>query len=196
MKVRKLVLHCNGYDGRTWRDILRTHLGKGWFGIGYHAVGHEDGSVHPGRKETKPGAHAPGLNPCSLAYCMIGDLDAHPPTPAQWESAVNWFAIRALRHGLSSADVIGHREAHLHGGKRTKKSCPGALVRMNWFRDSVGFRMGALRREHERAIMNCPGCRILPFSATAAVTAREAGYKLLVDHAAFARPCKEHKHVA
>jgi N-acetylmuramoyl-L-alanine amidase len=193
VKVKKLVLHCNGYDGRTWRDILRTHLGKSWFGIGYHAVVHEDGSVHPGRKETRPGAHTQGLNACSLALCLIGNLDAHAPTDEAYIAAVKWFAIRMLRHGLTPADVIGHREAAKHGGKPVRKTCPGACVDMDVFRENVGRHAAVLRAAHERAVMNCPACRVLPFHPSSPLV---PGFRLMREHAAFAKPCKEHADVA
>ena len=76
-----IVIHCSGSTGRTIDDIRRYHVSKGWSDIGYHKVIHEDGLVHVGRPEWKPGAHAKGANDASLAVCLIGNFNGAPPPP-------------------------------------------------------------------------------------------------------------------
>ncbi len=150
--VRYLVVHHNGVDGRTWRDILRTHLGQGWLGIGYHQVIHEDGTVHAGRDESRPGAHTSGFNVTrdggmTLAVCVIGNLDKHPMNGGQWTALVKSLADWCAWHELDPfTAILGHRETRpfVRQALRTKKSCPGKFVDMGMLRRDVAHFMGLI----------------------------------------------------
>lgn len=197
-KIKFVVLHHNGVDGRTIEDIRRTHKAFGWRDIGYHKVVHEDATVHQGRPDAQPGAHTAGLNAHTLAICVIGDLNKHPMTPEQATAVVNQCVAWCLEHGVSARDVIGHRETRglVPPALRTKKACPGKHTSMEYIRMRVDARLAFAQAQtaaqREQAMMACKECRLLPFSATALVAAPAAGYKIMSEHAAFVKPCKAH----
>lgn len=134
-----IVVHHNGVAGRTIEDIRRTHLAKGWNGVGYHKVIHEDGLVHAGRSERKPGAHAKGANDLSLAVCLIGNFNAAPP-PSHMLRALD-SVCRGWMHayGIPADHVIGHREVpdRIPVAEPTTKLCPGAAFDLSAFRRTL-----------------------------------------------------------
>jgi len=80
-----------------------------------------------GRPLALPGAHclAGGMNRRGIGIALIGNLDAHPPLPAQFTALVEVLRTLAAAHGIPPADVLGHREVP---GAATL--CPGRYVDM------------------------------------------------------------------
>jgi N-acetylmuramoyl-L-alanine amidase len=119
--IKKVIIHCAdtpadmdvGVD-----EIRRWHVeGNGWSDIGYHYVIRRSGLIEPGRDldgdgdvEEETGAHVYGNNRGTLGICMVGGKPNCNFTAAQWSSAA-WLVKDILaRHGLTGADVYGHRD--------------------------------------------------------------------------------------
>lgn len=122
--------------------------GRGWSGIGYHFVIRKDGTVEPGRPITKQGAHAKGINWCSIGIAFSGHGDIAPLTPAQMEAGAELGARLVREYAIELHNVIGHREINklvdrnlVEPQYRTGKSCPGVRVPMHRIRLAVANRL-------------------------------------------------------
>lgn len=137
-----IVIHTNGSPGRTVKQIRAYHLLKGWLDIGYHWVIYEDGTIHPGRPEKKPGAGVKGLNAHTLHVCFVGNGDKAKLTQAQLASGVPFLDDKCRQYGVSIRSVIGHRETrHMVPAKlATTKTCPGTKVSMSDLRSCLSAR--------------------------------------------------------
>ncbi|MEU9605470.1 N-acetylmuramoyl-L-alanine amidase [Streptomyces sp. NPDC048057] len=62
--------------------IERTHLAKGWAGVGYNFVIDQDGVVYEGRGWTLQGAHCPGRNVSGLGVQIAIGGDQEPSARA------------------------------------------------------------------------------------------------------------------
>lgn len=122
-KISELIWHTTATpEGRevSVAEIDRWHKERGWTGIGYHAVVHLDGSVSPGRPESKIGAHVAGRNTGTIGYVYVGGLDKNGKpkdtrTPAQ-KKTMRRLTIEAIKkYGLTM--VSGHRDY-------AAKACP------------------------------------------------------------------------
>ncbi|MBQ9474658.1 MAG: N-acetylmuramoyl-L-alanine amidase [Bacteroidales bacterium] len=122
-KITEIIVHCSATpEGRpvTVEDIDLWHRERGFRCIGYHYVIYLDGTVHPGRPVSEPGAHCTGHNANSIGVCYVGGCDAamNPKdtrTPAQKEALRT--LIRKLLNVYPGATVHGHREF-------ANKDCP------------------------------------------------------------------------
>jgi len=127
--IKKVIIHA----ADTFADmdigveeIRRWHVeGNGWSDIGYHYVIRRSGLIELGRDldgdgdvEDEMGAHVYGHNRGTLAICMVGGKPDCNFTSAQWPSLA-WLVEDILgRHGLTTADVGGHRDFD------SGKTCP------------------------------------------------------------------------
>lgn len=115
-KINKIILHCSATpEGRhvTVQDITRWHRDRGFSEIGYHWVIYLDGTIWPGRPESKMGAHVVGHNANSIGVCYIGGTDSNgnakdTRTPAQREAIKKLVADLQKRY--PGATVHGHNE--------------------------------------------------------------------------------------
>ena len=145
-KIKYIIVHHSGRDGSTVESIRRTHqLQFKWFDIGYHRVVYDDGTVHRGRPDEKPGAHVAGFNRESMGVCLSGNLNKRPPAAAQYAKLIDELVDLCFWHSLPADAVLGHRETRTLVPKRlaTRKSCPGLFVDMDQVRADVAARMGA-----------------------------------------------------
>ncbi|MDI6711412.1 MAG: peptidoglycan recognition family protein [Bacillota bacterium] len=119
--------------GRGGQCRRAYHKSLGWRDVGYHYLIERDGRVVNGRPPTMRGAHcvAGNMNRKALGICLIGNMENHPPTPAQWESLVGLVRRLAAEHRVPVTNVLGHGEVP---GAAT--ACPGRHTDM-----------AALRRE-------------------------------------------------
>ena len=128
-KISKIILHCSATpEGKpfTVDDIRRWHKAKGWRDIGYHYVIHLDGSIHPGRPESKTGAHCRGQNRCSIGICYIGGVASDGRTPKDTRTPAQRKAMTSLISELQRR----YPDATLHGHYEfAAKACPSFLVR-------------------------------------------------------------------
>lgn len=72
-----IVVHCSATPADMdieAEDIRRWHKNQGWIDIGYHFVITRAGQIQEGRPYMAQGAHAKGLNHCSVSVCMVGGV--------------------------------------------------------------------------------------------------------------------------
>jgi len=119
MNIKKIVVHCSASPqgrGDDASSIHRWHTDKNWWGIGYHAVILEDGTIEQGRPLYWPGAHVRGYNDESVGVCLIGE--GGDATRTQLESLERFIWMVAERF----PDI----EVFSHGDLDPNKSfCPG-----------------------------------------------------------------------
>lgn len=136
--TREILMNC-----RIQRDDMLKHA-KSWADIGYHYVIERDGTLHTGREEWRCGAHALGINNCSVGICCIGHGDRADFSEAQQHTLYALLITLMERYKLSPMAIIGHREVNklvslkrINSQYRTDKSCPGNLVNMTDIRRGV-----------------------------------------------------------
>lgn len=123
-KINEIIVHCTATaEGKNFKaaDIDRWHKQRGWDGIGYHHVVDLDGTVEPGRPESKQGAHCLGHNANSIGVVYIGGLASDGKTPKdtrtpQQKAALVKLLIE-LKHKYPGAAIHGHRDFAV-------KACP------------------------------------------------------------------------
>lgn len=142
--------------------IDQWHKARNWSGIGYHFVilndKHHvkaDGLVEHGRATNIAGAHALGLNSCSIGICCIGHGDKTDFTSAQYDSLYDLVSRLMKEFSIPESQVIGHRELNdlaekniISSRYRTSKSCPGTKIDMLAIRDKLSQNKSS--REHEK----------------------------------------------
>lgn len=62
MDYSQAVIHHTASPDVSAKTIDRWHRARGWKGIGYHFLIHQDGTVEAGRPLNRKGAHAKGRN--------------------------------------------------------------------------------------------------------------------------------------
>lgn len=144
---RWIVVHHSQADRGSTTTIDHAHRSdNGWEGIGYHFVVGNGVDLGDGRIEAtfrwrlqRHGAHAgsEAHNRDGIGVCLIGDLDAHPPTTAQWRSLVALCTL-LVHHlpGLDADRILGMRELPGAGG-----SSPGRRVDLGALRAAVKARL-------------------------------------------------------
>ena len=123
-KINYIIIHCSatkaGQDFHA-SDIDRWHKERGWDGIGYHQVVDLDGTVEPGRPESKVGAHCKGHNADSIGICYIGGLDKNgnpADTRTELQKALAGL-VASYKSRFPNAKVVGHRDM-----PNVHKACP------------------------------------------------------------------------
>ena len=122
-EIDKIIVHCTATPaGRdhTAAEIGNWHRARGFDGIGYHYLVRTDGTVEPGREESRAGAHCRGYNARSIGVAYVGGigsggLPADTRTPAQRAALLRLLA--ALRARYPAAKIHGHRDF-------AAKACP------------------------------------------------------------------------
>ena len=122
--------HTDGSQNQDTNEIFQEHLDDGWIGIGYHYVVKGDGTVVEGRPRDTIGAHAQGLNYCSIGIAIEGDFQPgdngnnETPTDAQIASAID--LTKDILNDYPSVEGIGHRDvAQKIGDPSVATACPG-----------------------------------------------------------------------
>lgn len=140
-----IIIHHTGAEEKDTAQVRRYHLSLGWRDIGYHYVIERDGKVVPGRSLELVGAHckAAGMNQKGIGVALIGNMENHPPLPAQEKAAVELVQELMERFRVPLANVLGHKEVP---GAAT--ACPGRHFSMAALRSRLE---GALRSQPEGA---------------------------------------------
>ena len=122
--------------------LLLTRLG----GLAYHFIvgngqGSADGEVETGYRwrDQIPGPHTKNqqANLESIAICVVGDLQAAPPTEKQLGALLD-LAERLCREcGIPAARVISHREVD------HETQCPGKGLPMDGIRAAIAARLAS-----------------------------------------------------
>lgn len=134
---RRCVVHQSVDEIRRYHMLPKARGGKGFKDIGYHRFVEQDGSIHPGRKDSEIPAAVEGFNTNQLAICASGHGDFEPFNPRQLVALVQQCAAWVVEHQLPIEHVIGHREADDFGAPRVWKTCPGMLNDMDQLRARV-----------------------------------------------------------
>ena len=123
-KINEIIVHCTATpEGKDFKaaDIDKWHKQKGWDGIGYHHVVDLDGTVEPGRPESKVGAHCYGHNQNSIGVVYIGGVPSDGKTPKDTRTPQQKAALvkllTELKHKYPGATIHGHRDF-------AAKACP------------------------------------------------------------------------
>lgn len=123
-KINEIIVHCAATpEGKDFKaaDIDRWHRQKGWDGIGYHHVVDLDGTVEPGRPESKVGAHCLKHNTNSIGVVYVGGLASDGKTPKDTRTPQQKAALikllTELKHRYPGATIHGHRDF-------AAKACP------------------------------------------------------------------------
>lgn len=123
-KINEIIVHCTATaEGKDFKaaDIDRWHKEKGWNGIGYHHVVDLDGTVEPGRPESRVGAHCLRHNTNSIGVVYVGGLASDGKTPKDTRTLQQKVALvkllTELKHRYPSATIHGHQDF-------AAKACP------------------------------------------------------------------------
>ena len=123
-KINEIIVHCTATpEGKDFKaaDIDKWHKQKGWDGIGYHHVVDLDGTVEPGRPESKVGAHCYGHNQNSIGVVYVGGVASNGKTPKDTRTPQQKAALSKLltelKHKYPGATIHGHRDF-------AAKACP------------------------------------------------------------------------
>lgn len=123
-KINEIIVHCTATpEGKDFKaaDIDKWHKQKGWDGIGYHHVVDLDGTVEPGRPESKVGAHCYGHNQNSVGVVYVGGVASNGKTPKDTRTPQQKAALSKLltelKHKYPGATIHGHRDF-------AAKACP------------------------------------------------------------------------
>lgn len=107
-------------------EINESHKAKGWAGCGYHYVIRYNGTVERGRPRDTIGAHAFGVNDCSIGVVLAGDFMEREPKVPQMNALENLLADLCDLYGLAQTDIIGHRDvAGIVNNSDAATACPG-----------------------------------------------------------------------
>ena len=127
------VIHCSATPPE--HDIGAStidswHKQRGWDGIGYHFVIRRDGTVESGRDLDEVGAHAQGINFCSIGICLVGGVDSlGEPDPNFTKDQMSslYSLAKMAKAWYPGIILIGHEEV-------STKACPSFNVRV-WAQD-------------------------------------------------------------
>ena len=172
--INEIVIHCaavpaNWMIDKTVKEqvaeIRRWHLARKFSDIGYHSVGHQDGSIGDGRDLDQDGniweeigAHVRGNNDDTLSYCLIGGAGSKADdqfedhfTSAQDKALRDWIRDR-LEQFPTITKISGHNQY-------AAKACPGFYVPDWWARKPIEVPNGsqfndALNRARAADAMN------------------------------------------
>jgi N-acetylmuramoyl-L-alanine amidase len=120
-----ILHHTDGPQYQPVEAIWQDGIDAGDIGIAYHYYINGDGSVYRGRPENMIGAHALGLNYCSIGIALAGNFQNQDiPTYMQLDSLVALVKDIYTRYG--NLPIIGHRDvAGLTGRPDVATLCPG-----------------------------------------------------------------------
>lgn len=126
------IHHTTGPQMQDTNEIFQEHLAAGYIGIGYHFVVKGDGTIVRGRPIWSIGAHALGINYCSIGVALEGDYqpgdngEYETPPDVQIDALVNLCADIMDEYG--ALRINGHRDAAALASKQPNDyatDCPG-----------------------------------------------------------------------
>lgn len=121
--------------------------------LAYHFIidsgrGNEDGKIETSYRwrDRIPAPHTANvaLNRESVAVCLVGDMNEHPPTQKQVLSLLN------LMERLCREGNIPPTRIFSHGETDSKTTCPGKDLPMDQLRGAVAARLAAVREAPKR----------------------------------------------
>jgi hypothetical protein len=121
-KVTKVMVHHSGAENDVYKDVSWQVNGRGWWGSSYYMSIDYDGTRFICRKRTEKGWHCGGggRNHDTLAICLRGNMDNHPPTADQ---------LASLHEALVGEDQHFGRQLELvWHDMYVATSCPGKMM--------------------------------------------------------------------
>jgi hypothetical protein len=103
------------------KNVERSHIERGWLGIGYNHVVDQAGVISAGRGFGLLPAHAEGHNRESLGILILCGKGGRPATPAALASAA-WLADEYDRRAGKRLRRVGHSAI-------VATECPGPQIR-------------------------------------------------------------------
>lgn len=149
MRWTHIIVHHTGAEEKDAAQVRAYHLSLGWRDVGYHFLIERSGAVVGGRSLALAGAHCAtgGMNRYGIGVALLGNLELHPPLPAQLAALVELLRTLVAVHGIPPENILGHREVP---GAATL--CPGRYLNMDEVRRRVcaptGGEAGAGRPPH------------------------------------------------
>ena len=126
--ISRIIIHHSASSlTTTIEDINRWHRDKGWAGVGYHYVIHQDGTIYPGRDLDAHGAHCPQdrANIDSVGICVVGDnTQPSQSWTADQRRALHGLVVSLRQVFATHLPAVGHRDV-----PGTATLCPGLDVR-------------------------------------------------------------------
>lgn len=140
-KWMHIVEHHSGAEEKDAAQIRNYHVNtRGWRDIGYNFVVERDGKVVTGRSLSIKGAHCIEHNHDGIGICMIGNMNNHAPTAAQYNAMIDLTAKLCKQYNIPVKNVLGHREA-------SPTACPGTNVNMDKVRTDVNRKLNPPKQE-------------------------------------------------
>ena len=136
-----IVIHHTGNpadDDLSAEDIHKSHLRRGWSGIGYHFIIRKDGTIEAGRPFRTIGAHAYGFNSHSIGIMLSGNFEISTPTSEQLHSLQ--LLIKHLQMIYGNADFT---KLYINGGSIAMHRdlmptlCPGTRFTLKMLEDVI-----------------------------------------------------------
>ncbi len=115
-KTNYIVLHHSAMPMNTAEEIHKSHVNKGWTGIGYHFYVRKDGSIYTGRPITAVGAHTVNYNSQSIGICFEGNFETETMCDAQIKAGREVVAY--ARKQYPNAKIVKHKDLQA-------TACPG-----------------------------------------------------------------------
>ena len=160
-----IVIHHSATDYGCAAHEHKSHIYRGWDGLGYHFVinngvyrkgyGRPDGMVEVGYRWTnqQTGSHCRERhdssnywNKHSIGICLIGNFNNTKPTEKQWRSLVRLVSFLQERYNIPTNRIKGHRDI-----KPT--DCPGRrfsfrqlYARLRRYKDTSGSAVASRRK--------------------------------------------------
>jgi N-acetylmuramoyl-L-alanine amidase len=129
-----IIVHHTAAEEKDAAQVRRYHLSLGWRDVGYNFLIERDGKVVTGRSLSIAGAHtkANGMNNKGIGVVIIGNLENHKPTDAQYRALISLNSSLCKSHNIPIANVLGHKEV-----KGAATACPGKNLNMVQVRNDV-----------------------------------------------------------
>lgn len=125
-----VIHHTTGSQNQDTNEIWQEHINIGDNGVAYHYIIKGDGTVVRGRPRDTVGAHAHGVNFCSIGIVLEGNFQTGQsnyatPTDAQISSLKELLGELYSIYG-QDIQTIGHSDvAGITGNPDDATACPG-----------------------------------------------------------------------
>lgn len=138
-EVKYIVIHCSATRsnmGYTPWQLDQDHRARGFRSAGYHFYIRRSGEIITLRQLNEVGAHAAGVNRCSIGVCYEGGIlpnGAAADTRTEGQKKALEYLLRILVDDFPWAKIVGHRDlSHDRNGN-------GVLEPNEWFKQCPCF---------------------------------------------------------
>lgn len=118
---KKIFLHHSAKKNINVQDIHKTHIERGWAGIGYHYFINKEGKIYKGREDNIIGAHVKKNNENSLGICLEGNFEKEQIEQKQSDALNSLLIYLSLKYDIK--ELLGHRD-------EGQTLCPGENIKI------------------------------------------------------------------